>query len=288
LHLHTAEACFNNTSKPFLNGPESEWETNKIIAMAAAAVGGEEKLKTRKPIAFGSAVSSPLKLTRKGTPVVYSSYGTALDLRLGTSPLGSPETALIGASVAGLCRYYQLPNLVPGISSDSKQHGIQAAFEKTMTGVSAALAGASLLVGIGGLETGLTFDFGQAVLDDEIFRLIGHFKQGIEVKAETLSTDLIDEIGHWGNHLSHRETLLRMKSLSQTRLFDRHNREDWEFNGKPDSYAKARARAVEILASHQPEPLPEGVAERLREIVIEAEKEVGVKQKYESTSMAAI
>jgi trimethylamine--corrinoid protein Co-methyltransferase len=26
LHLHTAEACFNNTSKPFLNGPESEWE----------------------------------------------------------------------------------------------------------------------------------------------------------------------------------------------------------------------------------------------------------------------
>ena len=31
LHLHTAEARFNNTAKPFLNGPESKWEVEKII-----------------------------------------------------------------------------------------------------------------------------------------------------------------------------------------------------------------------------------------------------------------
>jgi len=30
-HLHTAEACFNNTAKHFLNGPEGKWETEKII-----------------------------------------------------------------------------------------------------------------------------------------------------------------------------------------------------------------------------------------------------------------
>ena len=332
LHLHTAEACFISTSKPFLNGPESGWETKKIIDMATAAVGGAEKLKARKPIVFGSAVSSPLKLSRKfcetimtsshagfptyiasmamaggtapvhlagvlvqtnaeilagivltqlvrkGTPVVYSSYSTGMDLRLGTSPLGSPETALIGASVAGLCRYYQLPSLVPGISSDSKQHGTQAAFEKAMTGILAAMAGASLLIGIGGLETGLTFDFGQAVLDDEIVRMIKYLKQGIEVKAETLSVDLIHEIGHSGNYLSHDTTLLKMKSMSQTHLFDRSNREDWEINGKPDSYARALARAIEILETHQPEPLPAGAAEHIRGIVEEAEKEVSVKQ----------
>jgi trimethylamine--corrinoid protein Co-methyltransferase len=101
---------------------------------------------------------------------------------------------LVRASVAGLCRYYQLSCLVPGLSSDSKQHGSQAAFAKAITGMAAAMAGASILVGIGGLETGLTFDFGQAVLDDEIVRMIKHLKQGIEVKAETLSIDLIDEI----------------------------------------------------------------------------------------------
>jgi len=330
LHLHTAEACFNNTTKPFLNGPESKWEVEKIIEMATAAVGGAENLKTRKPIIFGYAVTSPLKLTRKfceaimaasgagfttyiasmamaggtgpvnlagvlvqtnaeilagivltqlvrkGTAVIYSSYSTAMDLRLGTSPLGSPEAALIGASVAGLCHYYQLPCLVPGISADSKQHGTQAAFEKTLTGVAAAMAGASLLVGIGGLETGLTFDFGQAVLDDEIVRMIKHLRQGIEVNPETLSVEMIDEIGPFGEFLSHDTTLSKMKSLSQTHLFDRNNREDWENNGKPNSYAKALSRAIEILETHQPEPLPDGAAERIRSIVEEAEKEVGV------------
>ena len=31
LHLHTAEACFNNTAKPFQNSPESKWGVEKII-----------------------------------------------------------------------------------------------------------------------------------------------------------------------------------------------------------------------------------------------------------------
>jgi trimethylamine--corrinoid protein Co-methyltransferase len=330
LHLHTAEACFNNTAKPFFNGPESAWEVEKIIEMTAAAMGSAEKLKTRKPISFGYAVTSPLKLTRKlsesimaaaqagfttyiasmamaggtgpvnmagllvqtnaeilsgivftqlvrkSTPVIYSSYSTAMDLRLGTSLLGSPETALIGAAVAELCRYYQIPCLVPGIMSDSKQQGSQAAFEKTLTGVAAAMAGASLQVGIGGLETGLTFDFGQAVLDDEIVRMIRHLTRGFDVNAETLSVDLIDEVGHFGEFLSHDSTLAKMRTLSQTRLFDRNNREDWEFNGKPDSYDRAMARAREILDTHEPEPLPFGAAERIRAIVEEAEKEIGI------------
>jgi trimethylamine--corrinoid protein Co-methyltransferase len=331
LHLHTAEACFNNTTKPFFNGPETKWEVEKIIEMATAAVGGAENLKTRKPIVFGYAVTSPLKMTRKlsemlttaaragfvtytpsmamaggtapvnlagvmvqtnaeilsgivlaqlvrkGAPLFYCSYSTALDLRLGTSPLGSPETALIGATVSELCRYYQIPCLVPGIMSDSKQPGSQAAFEKTLTGVAAAMAGASLQVGIGGLETGLTFDFGQAVLDDEIVRMIKHLKHGFEVNAETLSVDLIDEVGHFGEFLSHDSTLAKMRTLSQTHLFDRNNREGWELNGKPDSYDKALARAREILNTHEPAPLPPGAAEQIRSIVDEAERELKLK-----------
>jgi trimethylamine--corrinoid protein Co-methyltransferase len=179
--------------------------------------------------------------------------------------------------VAGLCRYYQLPCLVPGISSDSKRHGIQAAYEKALTGVSAAMAGASLIVGIGGLETGLTFDFGQAVLDDEIVRMIKHLRQGFDVNTETLSVDLIQEIGPFGEFLSQDTTLLKMKSLSQTHLFDRNNREGWENNGKPQSYAKALSRAIDIIEDYQPEPLPVSVVKQIRAIVEEAEKEVNMK-----------
>jgi trimethylamine--corrinoid protein Co-methyltransferase len=218
------------------------------------------------------------QLVRKGTPVIYASYSTAMDMRFGTSPLGSPETALIATAVAGLCRYYQLPCLAPGIMSDSKQTGSQAAFEKALTGVPAAMAGANLIVGIGGLETGLTFDFGQAVLDDEIFRMIKHIKTGIEVNPETLSVDLIHEIAPSGGFLSHDSTLSKMKTLSQTQLFDRNTREDWENQGKPSSYARALSRAIDIVENHKPEPLPGSAAGRIRAIVEEAEREVSAKR----------
>jgi trimethylamine--corrinoid protein Co-methyltransferase len=227
-------------------------------------------VRTNAEILAGIALT---QLVQKGAPVIYGSYSTAMDLRMGTSPLGSPETALMSGAAAGLCRYYQLPCIVPGIMSDSKESGSQAAFEKALTGVSAVLAGANLIVGIGGLETGLTFDFGQAVLDDEMVRLIKCLRQVFEVTDDSLSADLIHEVGHFGEFLSHDSTLLKMKSLSQTHLFDRSNREDWENKGRPQSYAKALSRAIDILENHETEPLPESAVKQIQTIVEEAEKE---------------
>jgi len=58
------------------------------------------------------------QLTRKGVPVIYASFSTGMDLKVGAAPLGSPETAIIAAAVADLCQYYQIPCMVPGMSSD--------------------------------------------------------------------------------------------------------------------------------------------------------------------------
>ena len=115
-------------------------------------------------------------------------------------------------------------------------------------------------------------------MDDEIVRMIKHLKQGIEVNAETLSVDLIHEIGPSGEFLSHDTTLSKMKSLSQTHLFDRNNREDWENKGQPNSYAKALSRAIDILDNHEPEPLHASAARQISAIVEEAEKEVTAKR----------
>ncbi|MGD8294415.1 MAG: trimethylamine methyltransferase family protein [Desulfobacterales bacterium] len=330
LHLHTAEACFSNTTKHCFHGPGNEWELIKILEMVRVAVGGSETICRRKPITFVAAVSSPLHLTRnfcdvvvgsaqngfstgiasmvmaggtgpihlagtlvqtnaevlagivlaqlvnKGAPVIYSSFSTAMDLRLGSSPMGSPESAIIASSVSRLCQYYQVPCWVPGIATDSKQKGIQAAFEKTLTGFSTTMAGANLIGGIGGIETGLTFDFALAVLDAEIVKLIMCFKNGVEINEETLSEDIIHEIGPLGNFLSHGSTIDKMRSLSQTYLFDRSSREYWQDNGKPQSYIKARNQAINIIETHRPNSLSKSAAEEIRSIVIEAEKEVGL------------
>ncbi len=54
------------------------------------------------------------QLTKKGSPVVYGSSTTAMDLRFAAASVGSPECALIGAAVAQLARFYLLPSWVAG------------------------------------------------------------------------------------------------------------------------------------------------------------------------------
>ncbi len=54
------------------------------------------------------------QLTRRGTPVIYGSSTTALDLKTASAVVGSPELALISSSVAAMARYYLLPSWVAG------------------------------------------------------------------------------------------------------------------------------------------------------------------------------
>lgn len=52
--------------------------------------------------------------TRRGAPVIYGSSTTAMDLKMATAAVGTPECALISGAVARLARYYALPSYVAG------------------------------------------------------------------------------------------------------------------------------------------------------------------------------
>ena len=54
------------------------------------------------------------QLTRPGSKVIYGSSTTAMDLRLASASVGSPECALINAAVAQIARFYLLPSWVAG------------------------------------------------------------------------------------------------------------------------------------------------------------------------------
>jgi trimethylamine--corrinoid protein Co-methyltransferase len=59
-------------------------------------------------------------------------------------------------------------------------------------------------------------------------------------------------------------------------VLDRRVREDWEARGGTDLYARCHAKAKEILAEHQPPPLDDDVKRRIRRIVEETDRAVGV------------
>ena len=54
------------------------------------------------------------QLAERGAPSIYGSSTTAIDLRYAAASVGSPELALINASVASLAQRYGLPSFVAG------------------------------------------------------------------------------------------------------------------------------------------------------------------------------
>ncbi len=78
----------------------------------------------------------------------------------------------------------------------------QSGHEKTLTALLPALAGANLIYGLGMLESGVTFDYGQLVMDDEFARMIKFAVGGIPVSDETLAVEDIAAVGSFGDFLS--------------------------------------------------------------------------------------
>jgi len=54
------------------------------------------------------------QMTNPGTPVIYGSSSTTLDMRHATAVVGVPEMAMISAGAAELANYYGLPSYVAG------------------------------------------------------------------------------------------------------------------------------------------------------------------------------
>jgi trimethylamine--corrinoid protein Co-methyltransferase len=99
---------------------------------------------------------------------------------------------------------------------------------------------------------------------------------GIPVSDETLSVDVIAEIGPFGDFLSHDDTYRGMRGQSRSQLIDRRVREEWTAAGSTSIYDRALAAARAILETHEPQPLSDDVAAELRRIIVEAERELGV------------
>lgn len=136
-----------------------------------------------------------------------------------------------------------------------------------------ALAGANLIYGLGMLEMGMTLSYGQLVIDDEIAAMVKRVVYGSSVDDELMGVDLIKKIGIGGNFLTQRHTLKHL-ATEQVRatISDRRMRGAWEKRGAMTLIQAANERARELLNTHKPLPLSEGVKEEFKRIIKSAEE----------------
>jgi trimethylamine--corrinoid protein Co-methyltransferase len=85
----------------------------------------------------------------------------------------------------------------------------------------------------------------------------------LKVSEETLALDLIYKVGHQGDFLSTEHTMRHLREDWYPKLFDRNNFEGWQSDGGKDLRKRAKERIEQILAEHQPEPLPVGVQAKI-------------------------
>ena len=140
----------------------------------------------------------------------------------------------------------------------------------------AALAGANLIYGAGMIESGVTFDCGQFVMDNEFARMIKHCVGGITVSDETLAVDDIAQVGAFGDFLSLDATLHHMRELSQPEFLDRRVREEWQERGSKELYVTCLEKARDVVREYRPEPVPDDIAARIHAIVEKTDRLVGV------------
>lgn len=151
----------------------------------------------------------------------------------------------------------------------------QIGHEKTLTGALPALAGSNIIYGMGMIDMGMTMSYEQILIDADIVKKIKRVSQGIVVEEDTLALEVIKAVGPAGNYLAQRHTLKHMKKeLSVGGLMDRRMRQAWQSDGGKDISMRANEAAKKILKTHVPTPLPEEAAKRIREIILEAEKEL--------------
>jgi trimethylamine--corrinoid protein Co-methyltransferase len=90
------------------------------------------------------------------------------------------------------------------------------------------------------------------------------------VDDETLALDVIHSVGPGGNYLAQKHTKAHMREIWLPDFIDRRPHTDWE-RDKTASRDCARAKAKEILKSHDPEPLDPRISAEFEKIIASIE-----------------
>ncbi|UCH69864.1 MAG: trimethylamine methyltransferase family protein [Candidatus Bathyarchaeota archaeon] len=215
------------------------------------------------------------QLVNPGSPVLYGAVSTIMDMREGNVALGSVETGLINVAAAQLARFYNLPSRGTGGTTEAKVPDLQAGYEKAITLMMTSLAGINFIYdAAGSLESTLTASFEQVVADNELCGMVARAARGIDVREETLATDIIEAVGPGGQYLTQKHTLEHLrKEHYLPSILSRQNRLKWEKSGSKTLRDVAHEETKRILKEHEPEPLETEVDKELEKTIKELEKE---------------
>ncbi|MFZ8877594.1 MAG: trimethylamine methyltransferase family protein, partial [Ilumatobacteraceae bacterium] len=209
------------------------------------------------------------QLVRPGSPVVFGSFASSMSMQTGAPTFGTPEPAIVLYTVAALARRLNVPFRSGGSLCASKLPDAQAAYESMATLMPTVLGGVNFVLHAAGwLEGGLAIGYEKFILDCDQLGAMHKLVQGLDLSENGQAVDAIRD-NEPGNHfLGTAHTLANFESaFYRSTTSDNSSFEQWTEEGGLDAAQRANRIWKEQLASYEPPPLDEAIAEELTEYV---------------------
>ena len=211
------------------------------------------------------AAACLMQMVHPGTPLIYATLPTVADMRSGAYASGGIECGMLHMACAQMAHYYKVPTGGYIGLTNSKLNDAQSGYETGMSSTAGVLAGMDMLNMNGLLDALKVFDFGKAIIDDEISLMLKRMKRGFDFGEDELGLEVINQIGPGGSFMVHPHTIKRMKTTGLlTKLADRNTRENWESKGSQDTHTRAMQKVREILSRPSSAGFPKEVDDRIR------------------------
>lgn len=183
------------------------------------------------------------QLLRPGTPVIYGTTSSIMDMMSMGLSLGTPEYSLISTGCAQMAAYYNVPFRSGGGLSDAKVPDAQAGSESALNLMISMNNGVNLMLqSLGVLEYYMAVSFEKWVMDEEIIRHISHIQKGMGEIPEDLEELIADGVAN--NFLEQEATFDNFRSeLFLPMLKNRKTFEAWSADGQ--SYEDMAAECVQ-------------------------------------------
>src|SRR5271165_2313462 len=211
-------------------------------AMAPVTVAGALTLAHAEALA-GLTLA---QIVRPGTPIVYGSFTSNVDMKSGSPAFGTPEYVKGAFGAGQMARFLGLP----WRSSNATASNIpdaQSVYESQMSLWGALLGGCNFVLHAAGwLESGLTTSYEKFILDVEMLQMFAETFQPVGVAPSDLALEAVAEVGAGGHFFGCAHTMERYRSAFYAPLVS-----DWRNSGQwaDDGAKTATQRATGIWQS---------------------------------------
>jgi trimethylamine--corrinoid protein Co-methyltransferase len=217
------------------------------------------------------------QLIRPGTPVIFGSFLSNIDMQSGSPTFGTPESGLGLLCTGQIARHFGLPFRTGGGLTSSQVADAQAGYEALMTLLPTFLAGANWVMhSAGWLEGGLVAGYEKFIVDIELLQMMRAEFTPMEIDEASMAFGAHAEVGHGGHFLGAMHTMERFRTcFYRPLLSSSENYERWMRNGGKDANTRAEEIYRTKLEEYEPPALDDGIRQELQEYVVRRRAELG-------------